>query len=154
MPVTIDGTLGITSVTGQAATAVAGPAFSASGGSISVSNLTATKLTATTERFDTNSNYDTSRFTPTVAGYYQINATASSGTSATGYVGVSIYKNGSAYVNGSLVPNSSVGPTVSISVLVNMNGTTDYVEIYGIQSSGGSLSMGVPDFSGCLVRGL
>jgi hypothetical protein len=128
------------------------PAFSAVGTSISVATATPTKLTATTVRFDTNSNYATSRFTPTVAGYYQINATASSGTSATGYVGVSIYKNGSAILNGTIVTNSSVGPTVTTSTIVSMNGTTDYVEIYGTQTSGGSLTMGVPDFSGCLVR--
>jgi hypothetical protein len=48
-----------------------GPAFSAyQSSSQSISATTATKITLDAEIFDTNSNFASSRFTPTVAGYY------------------------------------------------------------------------------------
>ena len=55
-----------------------GPTFSAylSSGQ-TISNATHTKIQYNTEEWDTNNNYDNAtnyRFTPTVAGYYQINA--------------------------------------------------------------------------------
>jgi hypothetical protein len=52
---------------------VAAPAFSARAATTqSLSNTTYTKVTLGTEEFDTNSNFASSRFTPTVAGYYLI----------------------------------------------------------------------------------
>jgi hypothetical protein len=51
-----------------------GPAFSAYLNSAqSLSSQTHTKVTLDVENFDTNSNFASSRFTPTVAGYYQVN---------------------------------------------------------------------------------
>ena len=50
-----------------------------------VTASTWTKITFTSEIFDTNNNYDSSRFTPTVAGYYQINATITMPTVNTGH---------------------------------------------------------------------
>jgi len=126
---------------------VAGPAFSAyQTGNTGFSSGTATKFTYGTEVFDTASCYDTtnSRFTPNVAGYYQVNANAhidvTSGTVALCWV----YKNGSSYKRGMQISFSSGNfstfePTVS--ALVYMNGTTDYIEIYGY-CSGTSPSMG------------
>ena len=52
-----------------------GPAFSAYQSSAqTLSSNTATKLTFTTEEFDTNNNFASSTFTPTVAGYYLVTA--------------------------------------------------------------------------------
>ena len=54
-----------------------GPAFSVQMGSTqSISSGTYTKLQFNTKNYDTNNNFDATtnyRFTPTVAGYYQIN---------------------------------------------------------------------------------
>jgi hypothetical protein len=60
------------------------PAFSAyqSSGQ-TLSSATATKLNFQTEEFDTNNNFDSTtnmRFTPTVAGYYQVNGGLSNNT--------------------------------------------------------------------------
>jgi len=54
----------------------AAPTFRAYlGSNQSISAVTGTKLNFDTEMWDTNSNYDTTnkRFTPSVAGYYQVN---------------------------------------------------------------------------------
>lgn len=110
-----------------------GPAFSAYlGTNQSVSNSTYTKVQAGTEEFDTNANYDTSlyRFTPTVAGYYQVNAVVDpSGSAATSYQAISIYKNGSSVKAGDSGRDDRM--RVCISTLIYMNGTTDYIELYG-----------------------
>jgi hypothetical protein len=53
---------------------ITGPAFSVyqSSQQTGISNQTWTKVTLTTENFDTDSKFASSRFTPTVAGYYQL----------------------------------------------------------------------------------
>ena len=127
----------------------------------SIPNSTFTKIQLNLENFDTNSNFDSTtnyRFTPTVAGYYQINGNIALGGAASGYCQISIYKNGSAYQSGSGIPNNtSVGGMMQISSVVYLNGSTDYVELWGWQNSGGSLSLsnstGFNTLSGCLVRG-
>jgi hypothetical protein len=56
---------------------ISGPAFSAySSGVVSLPASTFTKIPIDTEEFDTANCFNTStyRFTPTVAGYYQVNA--------------------------------------------------------------------------------
>jgi hypothetical protein len=116
-----------------------GPSFYAysSGARTYVGNGSDVKVVLNTEAWDTNSNFDSStnyRFTPTVAGYYQISigslgSFASPGTS--GYGAIIIYKNGSAYTSGGY--NSSTNGNyygMSHSNLVYLNGTTDYIEAY------------------------
>jgi hypothetical protein len=118
------------------------PAFRAYGSSQSFSSATYTKLNMSIKEFDTNSNYDTTnyRFTPTVAGYYQINGnTLVQGTSKTNHV-IAIYKNGSraSFASSDRISTSdSVGMTIS--TLLYLNGTTDYVELY-VYGIGTSLS--------------
>ena len=138
--------------------ALNGPAFFAYPNSTtSTVNSTSTKLTFDAELFDTNSNFASSRFTPTVAGYYQISGVvtliASSGISR-----IEVFKNGSIYCIGSQMANNSSGVASTVSVLVYLNGSTDYVELYGYQTSGGSINnFGVGsgiynNFTGVLVR--
>ena len=141
-----------------------GPAFSArSASDQTVSNNTATKITLATEDFDTASCFSSSRFTPNVAGYYSISGVAagrSSSTSAAALVEVAIYKNGVASgVPGSYVyiPNSPYfDQAVSQNtVLVYLNGTTDYVEMYGrviVASGTPTLLNGACVFTGFLAR--
>jgi len=121
----------------------------------SLANGTWTKVTLDTETFDTNSNFASSRFTPTVAGYYQFNGQGQVNT--TSPIGLRFYKNGSAYggysVSGSLA--GALYGNGTLSDLIYMNGTTDYLELYAIQVSGGStnLNNGTGSFSGTFVRG-
>lgn len=123
------------------------PAFSAyATSSQSLSNATWTKVQCNVEEFDTNSNYDNAtnyRFTPSVAGYYQINAattfnyTAASGKAFATYIG----KNGSvAKYSGRHNSTAIVFPVATANCLIYLNGTTDYIEYYVYQNTGGSVS--------------
>lgn len=112
-----------------------GPAFSAyqSSAQGAYTAATWTKIAFQTKEFDTNSNFDNTtnyRFTPTIAGYYQINGSfAVNGTS--GGVASAIYKNGSQYKQGNYVNVSAISEQSVVSSLVYLNGTTDYVELWG-----------------------
>ena len=120
------------------------PAFSAyNSNSQSVSNASYTKIQFNTKEFDTNSCYDNTtnyRFTPTVAGYYQVNLAIGNGSgNATGYTLALIYKNGSQF-KANLVQPSVNGPSSMVSAIIQMNGSTDYLEGYWYQNSGGALN--------------
>ena len=144
MSVIINGDTGIDKITdgsvvqADLASGVAGtgPAFSAYIGSAqNITSSTATKLTFNTENFDTTSSYDNStnyRFTPLVEGYYQINAIGrAAGTSVIAAL-LDLYKNGSIYAQlASSRDSTSSSQTLSGSLLVYMNGSTDYLEVYG-----------------------
>jgi len=140
---------------------VNGPAFSATRtADQTFSNSTFTKLQVNTETFDTNSNYDPTtnyRFTPTVEGYYQINGNISFDGDDAGFAQIGIYKNGGVHNYGSgIINNTSIGGQVFVASVIFLNGSTDYVELYGWQNSGGNLglltSAGRNTFSGCMVR--
>jgi len=117
------------------------PAFEAKGSAeqTGVSDNTWTKVTMNTEIFDTNSMYDAStnyRFTPTVAGKYFVYAGMGlygGSSDQLQIANLSIYKNGSNYkyvvnnFNGSY-PHNEAG--LSLSTVVEMNGSSDYVELY------------------------
>lgn len=109
------------------------PAFSATPSTTqSVTSATYTKVNFGTENFDTNSNFASSRFTPTVAGYYFISGSIYSvSTTAATYIWALVYKNGGLALSGNLnVPVSNVDGIGIVNGLVYMNGTTDYVEMY------------------------
>ena len=113
-----------------------GPAFSAyKSANQTISQNTATKVTFDTESYDTNNNFASSTFTPTVAGYYQPTGSLFfTGSGGRQYVLVVIvYKNGSAFSRSTISAAMGTGGEWSIpmpSVLVSMNGTTDYLEVY------------------------
>ena len=143
-----------------------GPAFSAyqTNGSAnqSVSSDTWTKAKIDTEDYDTASCYDTStyRFTPNVAGYYQINGCLYlRNAAASAFKIVGIYKNGSLFKQGVgiyLTGNYyTAADTFPVSTLVYLNGTTDYVELWGyVSSSSASFGYGSVNtlFNGFLAR--
>lgn len=111
----------------------------------SLSNATWTKIQINTEEYDTNSNYNTSnyRFTPTVAGYYQVNAgiTFTYTSAADKSFASAIYKNGSPVkYTGRDSSTGLVFPVPTASVLIYMNGSTDFIELYAYQNTGGSAS--------------
>jgi len=110
------------------------PAFSAyqSTAQTGIGTAVATKLTFTTEEFDTNSNFASSTFTPTVAGYYQVSGSFSINVLDVLPSAIAmIYKNGSIFKTGGVgtgSPSNFVGAAVS--ALIYMNGTTDTLELY------------------------
>jgi len=138
------------------------PAFSAYLGSAqSVSVATFTKVSLNVENFDTNSNYDNStnyRFTPTVAGYYQINACVLvQQTSGTGTIALcQVRKNGTTVIQQEITCTFNSGLSCCASGLVYLNGSTDYVELYGYTnaSSGQSIGAGLATtyMNGILVQ--
>jgi len=119
-----------------------GPAFSAyMSATQTVTSATSTKLTFNTKVFDTNSNFDSTtnyRFTPTIAGYYQVTLLITGAANATGLTGA-IYKNGSAYSYATVGAGiTGFGSGVICNALISMNGTTDYLEGY-VYTTGGLL---------------
>jgi hypothetical protein len=144
---TMTGNLNITGGTLQVGgnQAVNGPAFSAyRSTNQSVSNVTFTKVQCNIEEFDTNSNYDNTtnyRFTPTVAGYYQVNAEVKMVGSSQILI-ASIYKNGSEFKRGTQagVSTGTMAAAV-VSALIYLNGSTDYIEAYVYQDTGGALNI-------------
>jgi hypothetical protein len=153
------GTITIPTPTGTMMTSGNMPAFSANANTTqAISQSAWTKVTFGNEVFDTNSNFASNRFTPTIAGYYQINATVNFGG---GTYPVdercALYKNGSVYANGGAYISSATtnGGLQTISCLVSMNGSTDYLEIYAYTGSSGTTLYGDSSntlFNGCLVR--
>jgi len=131
------------------------PAFYAySSNAQTLSAATNNKILFDTKLFDTNTNYATatSRFTPTVAGYYQINSCLWATTFQSSEFNIIIYKNGSFYSFGSSAQTGI--KTALVSSLVYCNGSTDYIEIYSYTSSGLTLNSNSYQcyFNGSLVR--
>jgi len=118
------------------------------------------KITLDAELFDTNNNFASSRFTPTVAGYYQVNGAITVNYWAGVILYCSIFKNGSYYATGnSGYPQTTGGVHVNVSSVVYMNGTTDYIELYGFNYAATTSNVTVANnsaytyFNGCLLRG-
>jgi len=132
-----------------------GPAFSAVGSTTSLSNTTFTKLIFTTESFDTANAFDMAagRFTPQVAGYYQFNFVLDMNQGSGGLF-VDIRKNNSRFSISSVTPVvGGIGAVCAGSALVFLNGTTDYVEVFGYQNSGGTATASAAtSLSGFLAR--
>ena len=122
-----------------------GPAFYAyRSADQSISNGTWVKYQGNEIRFNVDSDYDGStnyRFTPQKAGYYIVQGSAFLNfTSGVCYcTGMAIYKNGSRYSGGRTCGAANQSGTRNVSTLVYLNGTTDYVELYGY-SDGGNAS--------------
>jgi hypothetical protein len=145
--------------------AVNGPAFSAykTGQQTGISYATWTKVQFPSKNFDTASAFDSTtnyRFTPLVAGYYQLNATVYINTLAVGGQQIAIYKNGSQFSCSSETSTASTDVACVVSAVIYLNGSTDYVEVYVIantasgtyQTNGGG-GGGLVQFSGAMVRG-
>lgn len=122
-----------------------GPAFSAyptTAQTISSAG-TLVKVNFGTEEFDTNNNFASSTFTPTTAGYYQVDSCVrlDGGGPGTGECMIVVFKNGSEAKRGWNSSGTAFATdwwSMSVSTLVYCNGTTDYLEIYIQQVSGGS----------------
>ena len=137
------------------------PAFSAylTTAQTGVSVSTWTKCNLDTEEFDTNNNFASSRFTPTIAGYYQVNGAVDVSASGTDpvYFQIAIYKNGTAYKTTYLYHTvTTLRGNSNVSSVIYMNGSTDYLEMYGYGSgsTGTLFNSGISNtyFNGCMIR--
>ena len=97
-----------------------------------------TKIAFDTEIVDTDSCYDTStgRFTPTTAGKYLINATVGlTGDTTDGFISAFLIleKNGTQIAAAYQSDTTQTGRErpFSVTAIVDMNGSSDYVEVYG-----------------------
>ncbi len=109
----------------------------------SFSQSTWTKVDFDTEIFDSDGMYDHStnqRFTPTTAGKYMIGSQAFT-SMATGTdndeIDLAIYLNGSVHTKSRLQINSTRYNGLSVHAIIDMDGSSDYVEIYTQRRTGG-----------------
>ena len=116
------------------------PAFFAYlGSNQDISDDTWTKVSINTEEYDTAGNFDNSsnyRFTPTTAGKYFFYATVCLKSGSDNKIrscGMAFYKNGSALYGGTndVGNEQSTSEQTTISASFTMNGSSDYVELYG-----------------------
>ena len=119
------------------------PAFRATlGSSQSISNNSQTKVQFNTEDFDTDSCYDNAtnyRFTPTSSGKYFVGLAVRFNTGSVSITSNFIFKNGSQFYAGeysSISNNNWFNGTI-----VTLNGSSDYIEAYCYQNSGGSVNI-------------
>ena len=139
---------------------VSTPAFSAyPSASTTITGSAFTKIAFDTKEYDTANCFSTAnnRFTPTVAGYYLITANVMF-NNVTSWCTIYIYKNGSAYRQGNQITTGTGNYfSTSVTTIMYLNGTTDYVEIFGT----GGTTYTTPNtgnstynyFNGCLLRG-
>jgi hypothetical protein len=127
------------------------PSFFAylSGGDQTVSDAVSTKVTINAEVFDSDNCFDSTtnyRFTPTTAGKYFIFGQIVGLQNNLYNTGVAIYKNGSYYNSIKTNPYATTVAEIGVYVsgVVTMNGTTDYVELYGVVD----VSSGTPKIAG------
>ena len=114
-----------------------GPAFRAYADTQNtITSAVAKKITLGVEDFDTGSCFASSRFTPTVAGYYFVSAGALTNAPATSFT-TGVFKNGGPHSWGTQT-NSNERSTAT--ALVHLNGSTDYVEFFVYQNSGSDRS--------------
>ena len=128
----------------------------------SISNGTFAKIQLNTKTFDVGGYFDNTtnyRYTPSVAGYYQLNATVCfKATTAVDRVLLEVRKNGTSSLTGRSVdfyPRTSPLVVVSSSFDIDFNGS-DYVELFCYIEGSGTLSLNSTDantswFSGHLV---
>jgi hypothetical protein len=135
-------TITVPAVTGTMA--IQGAAFSAyrSSSAQTVTSGVVTKVALNAEEFDTANCFDSTtnyRFTPTVAGYYQVNGAIGMSASSISLAIIQIYKNGSEFKRGNDL-RTTLGTDCNpvVSSLIYMNGTTDYLELYGYVSGTGT----------------
>lgn len=147
-------------ILGTQATQATGPAVSAyPSATATISSATYTKVILNTEDFDTANAFDSTtnyRFTPLVAGYYQVNLVASMNQVASSSTNslVALYKNGTLYKTGGNANNTGQAANSSWSGIVSLNGSTDYIEMYVYTNSANvSLVAANTNFSACLIRG-
>jgi hypothetical protein len=139
-----------------------GPAFSAyrATSNQTIAQNVTTKVQFNGEYFDTDNCFDSTtnyRFTPTTAGKYQVSVTGQIAQSTASRALWSIYKNGTAFIR--FYDDTSGNATFSCSgaLLIDMNGSTDYLEIYVYTTAAATNTVefnspAIPNFSATWIR--
>lgn len=134
------------------------PYFSASKTSQSgIVTSTWTKGQFDTEVLDSDGCYDPStnyRFTPTVNGIYAITIRGGITITDQKLHYVAIYKNGSSIASVNMAGSGTVTARPQLSLLVSLNGSTDYVEGYLWHNNGSDSTAGDIWFEGWLISAL
>jgi len=120
------------------------PAFSAymTNGSLNqgITSGVATKIKIDTKEFDTSTAYDATtnyRFTPQVAGYYQVNGQFKAAGISITFANIYIYRNGSVFKEGTASGYTETAQSnMSVNCLMYLNGSTDYIELWGVVNAG------------------
>lgn len=109
------------------------PAISAyDSGGTTLAAATFTKVNLATASFAIGGGFSSSRYTPTKAGIYHVSGQVSiTNAQLLTLYSAYIYVNGAGYKQGSVM-STTVGGVLSVGVncLVNMNGSTDYIELF------------------------
>lgn len=112
-------------------------------------------LTWSTEEFDTNNNFTSNRFTPTISGKYLIQATIRFSIAFTAdIIWVAIYKNGVLYKESTHAAPNQSSVNLPVSDVIDANGTTDYFEIWVKNANNADTIEGgatLTYFSGCKI---
>lgn len=101
-------------------------------GNQTITNATLTKIQFNTKIFDSGGYYDNVtnfRYTPLVAGTYRVKAMAYCNGTTVSNVELAIYRNGAIIFAAGNVQGAG---SEEVEALVVMNGTTDYLEIFGL----------------------
>ena len=156
--VTIDASQNVTLAKGLTVGASAAPAFSAYlGTNQAISSGADTVILFDNKTFDTNTNYATAtgRFTPTVAGYYQVNASLGLSGSGITLASGNFRKNTAifSFLGTTAFAFNSTPFRLSGSTLIYCNGSTDYIDVTGyVQASSGWQATSSSTFSAFLAR--
>jgi len=107
----------------------------------SISNNTLTKITFNAEYYDTDSAFDSNKFTVPSgkAGKYFFNSSFRYDNGSAYDVSNIIYKNGVAFIKVRFKQNTAVD-TIQVTGVLDLS-AGDYVEIYGLQNQGGSVDI-------------
>ena len=156
-------TVTLPAATGTAMVSGNQPAFSVwrNGDQTGITSGVSTKVQLNTEIFDTASAFDSTtnyRFQPTVAGYYQLSGCVDVAGTGLTYGMAQLFKNGSDINHGSFSAGATSEFQSSISLVVYLNGSTDYVELYALAFvTAGTFTINATQpwqsyFTGVLVR--
>ena len=114
-----------------------------------------TRVLLDSEEFDTNNNFASNRFTPTVAGYYAVTGQVAWGGTTGGNALCAIYKNGTGISHSAYVALLAAGLLQNTATLIYCNGSTDYLELWAIQTTALPLNVIASpntNFTAALVR--
>ena len=140
---------GVEVYNGSAWDSLTGPVFSAyPSANQTVTSATFTNVTSDTKNFDTNGCFNNTgssttlngltapayAFVPNVAGYYQVTGLLAFVGNISGSTLITIYKNGTRFQDG-MFGNAGGIYYYYVNYLIYLNGTGDYIQLYGYVSS-------------------
>lgn len=109
---------------------------------VSIPNSTETKITLNASTFDDVGGFDSvnNRYVAREAGKYRVNGSIGWDSNGTGVRVAALRKNGTEVARTQSQPNGASATMAVVSDIISLN-AGDYVELYGVQTSGGSLNI-------------